>query len=420
MNLIKYTSSLFSESLLRNAFYLIANSIVGSLAGFIFWLIAARLYTAEDVGLASTVISIIGMIALLSNFGFSMSLIRFLSDSKEEATDLINSCLTISASVACFLGIGFILWVDFLSPSISFIKSNETFAVIFLLYGLLTIVSNLLDNVFVGYRKVNFSFLKMGIQNILKIPLIFLLVYFGSFGIVSSYAISYLVAVMITFLVFLPKINSSYKPAFFADLSIMKKIFHYSAGNYIAWAFETMPNFILPILITNKLDPEMTAYFYMAWMVAGIVFLIPKSLATSIFAEGSHNPNTVKQNIIKSIKLAILLVIPAIIFVYFVGEKVLLLFGNEYYENGFKLLLVLSISAVPMIFNNIFLSIKRVEKDIANVIFINAVITIGTLVISYLMLDQFGILGIGIGWTVSQVAAFIFILITFVVRKQLL
>ncbi len=402
-------SSFFSDSLFNNASYLVANSILGSLAGFVFWLIAARLYTAEDVGLASTIISAIGLIALLSNFGFSISFIRFLSGSKEKARNLINSCLTVSASVACVLGVTFVLGVEIFSPALSFIRSNIVFTVVFVLFTILVIVSSLQDSIFVGYRKANLSFIKMTIQSVLKIPIIFFLVAFGSFGIVASYAMAFLAAAFISALVLVPRVNPGYLPMPVVDLKILKGIFHYSAGNYVAWVLETMPSFVLPIMITNMLNPEMTAYFYMAWMIAGTVYIIPKSIATSLFAEGSNNEGELKRNMRKSLKVAFGLVIPAIVVIFLAGDKMLMLFGAEYSINGEKLLLILAISAIPIIFNSVYISMKRVQKDVKGVIVVNAIITVGTLLIGYLLVDIWGIFGVGVGWILSQTMTSIYI-----------
>lgn len=414
MKIKKRISLFISDSLLRNAFYLVVNSIIGSLAGFVFWLITARLYTAEDIGLASTIISTTGFIALFSNLGFSISLIRFLSDSKERASNLINSCLTVSASIACIFGVIFVLGVETFSPALSFVRSNNTFAVTFVLLTILTIVSNLLNSIFVGYRKAGLSSFKIAIENIGKIPILFFFIAFGSYGIVASYTTSYIAATLIAVLILIPKINPKYLPIPVVDLHIMKEILNYSAGNYIAWILETAPNFILPILITNMLNPEMTAYFYMTWMIAGTVFTLPKSIATSLFAEGSNNEKELKQNIIKSLKYTFKLVIPAIVVIFLAGEKILLLFGNEYSVNGEKLLSILAISTIPMTFNNVYIAMKRIQKNIKAVILVNAMITGITLIVDLSTINTFGILGIGIGWFVSQAITSIYIYISYI------
>lgn len=45
------------------------NSAVQALLGFVFWILAARLYTAEAVGLASAALSAVSLLSLLAIFG---------------------------------------------------------------------------------------------------------------------------------------------------------------------------------------------------------------------------------------------------------------------------------------------------------------------------------------------------------------
>jgi len=55
--------------LYKNSFLIMLSSIINAGFGFFFWVFAARLYSAEDVGITS--------IILLSRLGSDFSLIRF-------------------------------------------------------------------------------------------------------------------------------------------------------------------------------------------------------------------------------------------------------------------------------------------------------------------------------------------------------
>ena len=91
---------LLRVSLYRNAGYLMLASGVNSLAGFVFWAVAARLYPAEGVGLAAAAISAMGLLALLSTLGMDYGLIRFLPGSGDKARNILNSCFTLSGLVS--------------------------------------------------------------------------------------------------------------------------------------------------------------------------------------------------------------------------------------------------------------------------------------------------------------------------------
>lgn len=281
-------------------------------------------------------------------------------------------------------------------------QSNTLFAVIFIFFTVLTIIASLQDSIFIGHRKSNLSFIKNTVQSILKIPLLFFFITFSSFGIVVSYAIGYFVSVTIALLILLPMVISGYLPIPLIDLKIMAEIFHYSTENYIAYVFENMPSFVLPILITNILSPETTAYFYVSWMFASIVFFLPKAIATSLFAEGSNSEHSLNKNVIMSLTASFFCVSIAIVLVIFLGDKMLLLFGKNYSENATKILYLLVLSTIPMILNETFVSIKRVEKKIIPIIAIYLIISSSTIITAYSLSEQLGLLSIGFGWLASQ------------------
>ena len=66
-----------ADPLYKNSFFLVLSRVINVACGFFFWMIAARLYSVEDVGLATALISSLGLVILFSRFGFDFSLIRF-------------------------------------------------------------------------------------------------------------------------------------------------------------------------------------------------------------------------------------------------------------------------------------------------------------------------------------------------------
>lgn len=400
---LKQKFALFSEdSLFKNAAYLVANSGLGSVAGFAFWLIAARLYSTEDIGLATTIISVVGFIGLLSDLGFTVSLIKYLPESKNK-NDLINTCFTISGIFSIVASIIFVEGVNVYSTELAFLKLSFIYSIIFIFYGFLVISVALQDSVFIAFRNTKFSFLKMNIQAILKIPLLFICISLDSFGILLSFFIAYLLATLISIYIFIPKINPSYKPLIKIDYLIVKNILHFSTFNYIARIFESIPSAALPLLITTVLNPEKTAHFYMAWMIATIVYVIPQSISKSLFAEGSNTYKDFSSKIKKSIRVSFYFLIPITIIFFLFGGIILSMFGKEYSSGGLHLLWFLLLSGIPLIFNNVCITVNNIEDNTKHIIYINVTITALTLVITYFTLETLGIISVGIAWFLSQI-----------------
>ena len=147
---------------------------------------------------------------------------------------------------------------------------------------------------------------------------------------------------------------------------------------------------------------ELNAYFYIAWAVGSVLIMIPNATATSLFAEGSHEEEKLGLNIWRSLKMTLLILVPAVILVSAIADKLLFLFGSAYSENATTLLRILAISTLPLAINIVYLNIKRVEKRLRVIVGLTALVAVVTLGLAYPLLLRMGINGVGIAWLASQ------------------
>lgn len=398
--------------LYRNAAYLMMVTAVTSLLGFFFWMIVARYYSEAEVGYSSAIISAISLLAMISMAGLNSLLIRFLPQA-EKPQELINSCLTLSGIFSVVIAVIFVAGLGFWSPALSFIKDNTIFALAFIVFTLFWALSTLLNTTFIAKRRAGFTLSKAVIFSVLKIPLpILFVVYFGSFGVVASWGIALAVSVAISLLFFLPKAQKGYKPVPTLNAGLIKDTWRYSAGNYVTNLISSSLGFILPIMVINLLDSSQNAYFYIAWMISSLLFAIPRSVSQSLFAEGSHFEDKLRENIVKSLKFTFLLLIPSIVILLLAGKFLLLAFGHSYSLNALMMLRILSISSLPVAINSLYTSILRVQGRLKELMTISGLITIPVLLTSYLIVPEVGIIGIGYAWLGAQTILAIYIILS--------
>jgi O-antigen/teichoic acid export membrane protein len=177
---------------------------------------------------------------------------------------------------------------------------------------------------------------------------------------------------------------------------------HFSFGNYLSVLFWTAPGLVLPIMVVNLLGAQLNAYFFIAWAVGGVLSVIPSAASISLFAEGSYEEERLGINIWRSLKMILLLLVPAVVLVLAFADKLLLLFGIAYAENATTLVRILAISSLPLAINIVYLAIKRVEKKLKVIVSLTAFLAVVTLGLAYLLLPQMGINGAGIAWLISQ------------------
>lgn len=399
-----YISSIkkyFPDSLHMNAFYLMLNSVIGGFLGFVFWIVVARYYSTSDVGLASTIISMASLLAMLSNLGFNMSMVRFLAGAKNRSQDLINSTFTIAGVFSIILAFIFIVNVGVFSPALVALKLNYIYAVGFALFTFSIVIVNIQDYIFIAKKRTEYVLIKTLILGT-KILFPILFITLGAYGIVSSFFLSSLLALILGTFLLIPKVIQNYLPALTIKKNIIDKILHFSFGNYVAMVLDNLPSFLLPIIILNIVAAEEAAYFYITWMIASLLYTVPKSVTTSLFSEGSSDEIGFKNAVYKSIKSILVLTIPGIILFFLLGDRILLMFGTDYSVNAIRLLELFTISTIPFAINQVYFTIKRIEKDMGSVIKMNALISIGTLGVSYYYLPTYGLVSIGVAWLMAQ------------------
>lgn len=395
--------SLYGVSLYRNALYLMLYSVVEAATGFFFWIAVARLYPAGAVGLASAAIAAAGLLALLATLGLDYGLIRFLPAAGDKARDIINSCFTVGGLAAIALAVIFLAGLGFWSPALLPIREHPVFLAAFILFAVTGTLHRFTYQTFIAERKTGFALAQGMVFSLVRfIPLVILAATFQTFGIFASWGIAISLAAAAGIFLFLPRAKPGYRFLPRIKRRVVSDMMHFSFANYLTNILWMIHQFLLPLMVVNRLGAEANAYFYIGWSIAGIVFMVPRATSLSLFAEGSSNEGKLNYEVKRSLELIIVLLIPAILILVLLGGTVLLLFGRAYSANATKLLWILAFSALPLSLNYIYFSIKMVEKRMKSVIGLTAFIALATLGLSYFLLPRMGIMGVGVAWLSSQ------------------
>ena len=128
-----------SNTQLKNSLYLLVGSLATAGFGFVFWIIAARLFDAPTVGVATVLVSLSTLISLLSLAGFDSSFVRFLPKSQHK-NEYINSGIIVSTLLSIVLSGIFLTFTYFTTPDLRSIVGDPF---IILLFTLLTVASSL-------------------------------------------------------------------------------------------------------------------------------------------------------------------------------------------------------------------------------------------------------------------------------------
>jgi O-antigen/teichoic acid export membrane protein len=403
----KRITGLANDPLYRNSFFMAFSNIFNAGCGFFFWMLAVRLYTVDQVGLATALISSLGLVLLFSRLGFDTSIIRFFSS--EEKGKVISTSLTATTTACVVAGIMYILLVEFLAPSMLFLKEPR-YALAFLLIGVVNSVVGVTGYVFVADRKADHFF----IQNIilqLRIPALVPLTFMGVFGIFGSVGLAYLVASFFS-LAALRKGIAGIRPQ--VDRDFIGRSLRFSSWNYVSSILSYAPALIIPIMVLNMLGAAEAAKYYIAFTIGNLVLIIPSSFGTSLFVEGSHGEG-LKKNVLRAGSASLVLMMPAVLVLFLFGDRLLGLLKGEYVES-FDLLRIIALSCLPVAVYSLFVPIQNVRMRVESIVKLNAIRCVLLLGLSYVLMQRYGILGAGYAWMATY--GIIMLGVGWVARKE--
>lgn len=400
--------------LFSHYFWLVSSKISLAFSGLLFWFVAARIYSVEDIGLASVLISVSGLLVFISSLGIAPTLVRFLPED-EDKEKLAGTLFSFSLSLLVFLYVIFLAGLELFLPKLTFLRTSPYF-LFFLALVVSMQVFQTLESVFVAFEATSLVLLKSVIQNFLRIGLLFLVVSLGGFGIFSSNCLSAIVAILISVIYFTkryPKIRFKLG----INFSILKKLLPFSLINFLNAVSLNLPGMIFPLIIISLFFEREAGLFYIPWMI----FMVYCSLVTSVnsvFLMKASYGEDVKKLVKKVFSFSLCLGMIGFLTFTLAGNKILLIFRKDFSQNSFVILKILFCSIFFFIVNQIFITISNIRKEILNVGIIAILRIFGIIIFSIIFLPTMKTEGIALAWLISNFIGSIYVFIIFFLGRK--
>ena len=390
-----------TDPLYRNSLFSMASTFILGGLGFVFWIIVARLYKTEDVGIATTLISVMTLLSSFTILGLNVSLNRYLPRSTNK-NELINSSFVIVTFVTLLASSIFLLGLQILSPQLVFLQSHPFYGILFIIFVVFCSWNILIDNIFMAFRAAGNILMKNFIISTLKLLFPFVLIAFGAYGIFASTASAFALGALFSLMILITQFKI--RPSISVNVSLVKETSAYSFANYIADFMFNMPALVLPIIILNILSAKYVAYYYIASMIQNILLVIPFATSQALLTEGSYNASELKRHVKKAFLTISVILIPATAIIFWGGNVLLQFFGKGYVIESFQFLKLYSVSTIFTTFLLVSNSIMNIKHQIKSLIISNVIAAFLTLWLSYAFISG-KLVGIGWGWVLGQAIA---------------
>jgi O-antigen/teichoic acid export membrane protein len=356
-----------NRAILANASSLVATSGVTSALGFAYWWLAARQFQSSAVGVASAAISAMMLLGSVSAFGLGTLLIGELPRRQHQAASLITTALAAAGTIGGVLGILFACIAPRISPDFDPLASSFRHIGLFALGTSVTASTIILDQALIGllrgglqlWRNTLFAVAKLGALLLVAVAPA------GTSGmsIYGTWAAGNLFSLLWIAILAFRRGGSwhAYRPR----LNLLRGVWRTALSHHALNLTLQAPILILPLIVTARLSATANAHFYIAWMLAGFVFIGPSALTTVLYAVGAAEPAVIASKTRLTLGLSLCIGAGACVVLQIGAEQVLHLFGRAYAAEAAMSLRILTFAVFPLIVKNHFVAIRRITGRVA-------------------------------------------------------
>jgi O-antigen/teichoic acid export membrane protein len=353
-----------NRALLTNAGSMVGTTLVTSALGVAFWLVAAHNFSQAAVGVASAAVAAMTLLGFMGTLGFGTLLMGDLPRRKDGHRSLLNAALLINVVAGAVLGLGFALIAPLVSSNLDALGESLPSTAFFAAGVGLTALAFVLDQALIGLlhgglqlaRNVVFALVKL----LALIPIAVLVSNAGAPWLYSAWAAGICLSLVVLVRFYARRNGDSLRPNFALLVKMRASAASHAAVNL---ALETA-DLAMPILVIMLLSASANAAFYIAWMIAGFLVMVPLSLSMVAYAIGSADAAGLSRRFRFTFWISLAFGMLANLVLLPGATPALQVFGQGYADQATTALHVLALGVFPLTFKTHYVAIHRVERSL--------------------------------------------------------
>jgi O-antigen/teichoic acid export membrane protein len=394
------------NTLTRNALFVMLTTLVNAGLGAIYWSVAAHRFSPSAIGVATAVVSAMMLASLITCSGLGTTLLEILPHRHGEAWSRAVAAVFAAGAVAgCIAGLICVAVLPMTSTHLNDLRTLGWMIAVPLSVSFFS-AATLTDYLFLAEKRADLSLARTTTFGVVKIGLVIVAAAaFGhgtALGVYLTWGAALLVSLGPAWVFATRLLKRSVRAAWHGLGGELRTFRGSIAGHHLLNALALLTGYMLPLVVTIRLSTNANAYFYIAWMVGNIFFVISASASGSFMAEASAHPERLMHLAVKTFRLVLVVLAPVALGVILLGHFALGLFGATYASRGYGLLMILLASAIPDAITNISVVVLRVQRRFAAAATINGVIAVATIGGAWLLARRDGLDGIGWAWAIAQ------------------
>jgi O-antigen/teichoic acid export membrane protein len=337
------------RDLLSNAGSLVATTGVASALGFLYWALAARLFTQEAVGYGAAAVSAMTLLGTVGMFGLGTVLIGELPRRRPRA-GLVSAALLASGLGSMVLGLGFAVVAPSVSGRFGHITGTPGQATLFAAGVMVTGASLVFDQATIGLMRGGLQLSRnvaFAVAKLLALPAAAIILHYQfGVGITVSWVVGTAVS-LVPVAIWLRLTGTPVLPR--PDWGVLRGLGRTAIAHSCLNIAITVPWSLIPVLVTVVISPSANAAFYVAWMLVNFLYIVPGALSTVLFAVAAADPQMIAPKLRFTLRLSLLIGLPGMAALILGGHLALTMFGAGYERAAMLPLSLLTIGYLPAI-----------------------------------------------------------------------
>lgn len=394
----------WAQPVFRAGYLLVGNSLATAIMGVGFWLLCARLYPAESVGLDSSAISAMMLIAGVAQLNLMSSLLRFVPNAGRRAGALIVPAYAVGGVLSMLAAAAFLLGLGIWAPALRPLLLSPPVAISFVLAAAGWAVWVMQGSVLVAVGRAGTTTWTNQLFNGLKLALLAaLVVILPSSGIWFAWIAATGAGLLAgTWVLFRRAIPGFGDPHVDARLPTLPDFVRFAGPDYVAALAWIACTSVTPILVLDLSDARHAAVFALAWQVCFVLYGVPTALGQALVAHGARHPGELAEHHRRIVLSSMGLLGPVVAILVAFAPILLRPFGAWYATQGVTTLRLLALSALPNVVVALAVSRARVERRMAAVVAMMTGLCVVVLGVTWLLVPRVGIVGGALAWLVGQ------------------
>lgn len=352
-----------NRSLIANSGSLVGTAVANSGFGFMYWWLAAYFFAEEVVGLASASVSAMILLGSVAMLGFGTLLVGELPRRKGEEPALITTALLAITGVAGIAALVFALSAAALTDDFDVLVANIPNLFMFALGVMLTAVSLMLDQAFIGLLRGDVQFVRNVIASVVKVGVVFIVGRWLSDTTGMATYNAWVLGMLLSMVIPFGYLIKTYGPQIRVRWHFLRELGSHALVHHWLNLSLDAPIRTLPVIVTVVLSAATNASFYIAWMIATLMFFPVQSLTLVLYAVSAENVAVLAEKVRSTLRLSLVIGVVGYLTIFVSADFVLSIFGANYADTAANALRIVSLAIFPMIIKDHFVAIHRIHDQ---------------------------------------------------------